>query len=61
MTTRPEAHPPPDRAGPESAAQGEAIVEELVERDEPPTEVVAFRHSGVKWNETETPRQLAMA
>jgi hypothetical protein len=22
---------------------------------------VAFRHSGVKWNETETPRQLAMA
>jgi DNA-binding transcriptional regulator YiaG len=37
------------------------MVEEIVESDEPVTEVVAFRHSGIKWNETQTPRQLATA
>ena len=37
------------------------MVDDLVESDEPPTELVVFRHSGVKWNETEVPRQLAMA
>jgi DNA-binding transcriptional regulator YiaG len=37
------------------------MVEELVESDEPQTEIVAFRHSGIKWNETEAPRQLETA
>lgn len=37
------------------------MVEQLVESDEPTSEAVAFRHSGVKWKETEAPRELELA